>query len=62
MKNIFEKWAKSNGATKYVIGVLKDNLDARKVYESWGGKLSKHESDFVKLEVGYKEIFHTYNL
>lgn len=23
LKNIFEKWAKENGATKYVIGVLK---------------------------------------
>ena len=62
LKNIFEKWAKENGATKYVIGVLKDNKKARKVYEKWGGKLSEHEQDFVKLEIGYKEVFYTYNL
>ena len=28
-KNIFEKWAKENGATKYVIGVVKNNNKAR---------------------------------
>ena len=61
-KNIFEKWAKSNDATKYVIGVLKDNQEARKVYESWGGKLSKNERDFIKLDVRYKEVFYTYDL
>ena len=61
-KNIFEQWAIENGATKYVIGVLKDNLKARNVYESWGGKLSAHEQDFIKLGVGYPEVFYTYEL
>lgn len=61
-KNIFEQWAMENGASKYVIGVLKDNIKARKVYESWGGKLSKYEKDFVKFGVGYLEVFYTYNL
>ena len=61
-KNIFEQWATENGATQYVIGVLKDNLKARKVYESWGGKLSGFEEDFVKLGVGYPEVFYTYEL
>ena len=61
-KDIFEKWAIENGATKYVIGVLKDNDKARKVYESWGGKLSEYEEDFVKLGVGYREVFYTYDL
>ena len=61
-KNIFEQWAFENGATRYVIGVLKDNTKARKVYESWGGKLSEHEQDFVKLGVGYPEVFYTYDL
>ena len=41
-KNIFEKWAKERNATKYVIGVLRDNLKARKVYENWGGKLDNY--------------------
>ena len=62
LKNIFEKWAIENGASQYVIGVLKDNLKARKVYESWGGKLSEFEGDFVRLGVGYSEVFYTYDL
>ena len=61
-KNIFEQWAMKNGASKYVIGVLKDNIKARKVFESWGGKLSEHEGEFVQLGVGYPEVFYTYNL
>ena len=61
-KNIFEQWAIENGATQYVIGVLKDNVKARRVYESWGGKLSEVEEDFVKLGVGYSEVFYTYDL
>lgn len=61
-KNTFEKWAKENGATKYVIGVLKDNNKARKVYETWGGKLSEYEEDYVKLDVRYTEVFYIYNL
>lgn len=62
LKEIFEEWAIKNGATQYVIGVLKDNLKARKVYESWGGKLSEYEQKFVKLGVEYPEVFYTYDL
>lgn len=62
LKNEFEKWAKANGAKKYVIGVLKDNYRARAVYESWGGKLSEYEQDFYQLGVAYKEVFYTYDL
>ena len=62
LKNIFEQWAIENGATQYVIGVLKNNNKARAVYESWGGKLSEYEEDFVKLGVGYPEVFYTYDL
>ena len=61
-KEIFEQWAIEHGASKYVIGVLKDNQRARKVYESWGGKLSEHEQGFVKLGIGYPEVFYTYTL
>ena len=61
-KNVFEEWALENGATQYVIGVLKDNMKARSVYESWGGKLSEYEEDYVKLGVGYPEVFYTYDL
>ena len=61
-KNIFVEWAKKHGATKYVIGVLKDNQNARKVYEKWGGKLDEYTQPFVKLGVGYDEVFYTYDL
>lgn len=61
-KKIFEQWALENGASKYVIGVLKDNKKARKVYESWNGKLSEHVQDFERLGVGYKEVFYTYDI
>lgn len=47
-KKMFEKWAKKNGAKKYVIGVLKDNKKARNIYELWGGKLSTYEQKICK--------------
>lgn len=62
LKNIFEEWARENGATKYIIGVLKKNNNARKVYESWGGKLDDWEEKFYKLGIGYDEVFYKYNL
>ncbi len=62
LKNIFEDWARRNGAKKYIIGVLKDNNKARKVYESWGGELDDWEQKFYKLDVGYDEVFYKYNL
>ena len=61
-KAMFEDWARKNGASKYVIGVLKDNQKARAVYEKWGGKLSTYEDDFYKMGVAYKEVFYIYDL
>jgi len=61
-RKIFEKWAKESGASKYVIGVLKDNTKARKVYESWGGKLSEFEENYIKFDVEYPEVFYLYDL
>ena len=61
-KNIFINWAKENGATNIVIGVLKDNIKARKVYEKWGGKLSIYTNQFVQLGKEYEEVFYTYKL
>ena len=59
LRDIFTDWAKAKNADKYVIGVLKDNTKARKVYESWGGKLSDYEYDFVVMNVGYPIVFYT---
>lgn len=61
-RKIFEEWSIENGATKYVVGVLKDNTKAKKIYEKWGGILSKHEEPFIKLGVEYTENFYTYDL
>ncbi|MBR3057521.1 MAG: GNAT family N-acetyltransferase [Clostridiales bacterium] len=60
LKDIFVKWAKEKGADRFVIGVLKENAKARKVYESWGGQLSEHEQDFEVMNVRYPESFYTY--
>lgn len=62
LKDIFIKWAKENGAKKFVIGVLKDNIKARKVYEKWGGKLDEYVQPLYKLGVKYDEVFYTYDL
>ncbi len=62
LKDLFREWAKEKNQDKYVIGVLKDNTKARKVYESWGGTLSDKEYDFVVMNVGYPEAFYTFEL
>ncbi|MCR4738824.1 MAG: GNAT family N-acetyltransferase [Lachnospiraceae bacterium] len=62
LRDIFVEWAWGKGAGRYVIGVLKDNAKARKVYESWGGTLSEHEQDFIVMNVGYPESFYTFEL
>lgn len=62
LKDIFVEWAKSKNAERFVVGVLKDNIKARKVYESWGGTLSEHEHDFVVMNAGYPESFYTFEL
>ena len=61
-RKTFEEWACRNGAAQYVIGVLKENHKARKVYEAWGGKLSEQEKDFVKQNVAYPEVFYTFSI
>lgn len=62
LKKEFIDWAKEQGATKYVIGVLKENKKARTVYEKWGGELSSHEQPFERLGKGYNEVFYTYSI
>ena len=61
-KDVFINWAKENGATSMVIGVLKDNEKARKVYEKWGGQLDSFTNKFVQLDKEYEEVFYIYNL
>lgn len=60
--NKFKSEIKNLGANKFVVGVLKDNLKARKVYEKWGGKLSEYTETFTKLNKDYEEVFYTFEL
>ena len=62
LRDIFTEWAKSKNTDKYIIGVLKDNSKARKVYESWGGKLSEYEYDYVVMNVPYPVVFYTLDI
>ena len=62
LRDLFIEWAKKKHADRFVIGVLKDNAKARRVYESWGGTLSDHEHEFVQMGVGYPEVFYTFEM
>lgn len=61
-KQLFLDFIKQKGYKKYVIGVLKENHKARKIYEKWGGKLDNYESYITKLGVNYDEVFYTYEI
>ena len=61
-KDLFTKWLKNNNSKRFVIGVLKDNFKARNVYEKWGGKLDTHTEHFIRLGIGYEEVFYTYEI
>lgn len=62
MKNIFIDWLKQNQLNKFVIGVLKENEHARKVYEKWGGKLEKYSNFFKVSDYNADEVFYTYTV
>ena len=55
-KDLFVEWAKENGVKRFVIGVLKDNHNARKVYEKWGGKLDRYVQPYEKSGVEYDDL------
>lgn len=61
-KTLFFDWAKDNGSQNLVIGVLKDNHSARKIYEKWGGNLDNYTQPFIRLGKPYDEVFYTYTL
>lgn len=62
LKTKFVEFAKEKGFNKFVIGVLKDNHVARKVYERWGGKLDNYTQGYKKLDREYPEVFYTYEI
>ena len=61
----FDEFVKSiaqNKQSKFVIGVLEENKQARRAYEKWGGKLSSYSEDFEISNVSRKEVFYEYDL
>ena len=60
--DLFVKEIARNGITKFVIGVLQDNKQARNAYEKWGGKLDTYTQPFVKDGKEYTEVFYMYDL
>ena len=60
--NIFVNELRERNIKNFVIGVLKDNKQARNAYEKWGGKLKDYSQPFVKLGKEYTEVFYTYDV
>ncbi len=61
--NVFvEEVKRKEGSMKMVIGVLKENHNARHAYEKWGGTLDSYTQDYVINDVGFPEVFYTYDL
>jgi ribosomal protein S18 acetylase RimI-like enzyme len=66
-RKLFDKvvaFFKKEGCKMMVIGVLKENTQARKAYEKWGGKLDAYETQWKEKVTGlsFPEVFYTYNL
>ena len=64
-KNLFDNFIaaiKKKGKTKFVIGVLEKNSQARKAYEKWGGKLTDYTEDFTIFGFTRKEVFYEYDV
>lgn len=61
-KQIFVDWLRTNGKTKFVVGVLEKNNKARVVYEKWGGNICDYRQSFQMLDQNYTEVFYTYTI
>ena len=60
--NLFVDELKKRNLKRFVVGVLKDNLQARRAYEKWGGKLDVYTQPFIKDGVELTEVFYTYDI
>ena len=64
-KKLFDAFVdvlKQNKVNAFIIGVLEENLQARKAYEKWGGILTDYEEDFTIAGVSRKEVFYEYDI
>ena len=61
--DIFVEEIKKKNINKFMLGVLKDNLQARKAYEKWGGKLdTTYSLPYENCGVKTEEVFYIYEL
>ncbi len=64
-KDLFDNFVdeiKKKGKTKFIIGVLEKNSQARKAYEKWGGVLTDYIEEFTVTGVSRKEVFYQFNV
>ena len=62
LKDYFEKWLKENKIKTYIVGVLEENIPARKIYEKWGGEKTDVVSDLKFPNKTAKEVFYEFDL
>ena len=63
-KVLFEKVKKifaQKGKKKFIMGVFKDNQQARNAYEKWGGVLDDYSVKIEKLGKEYDEVFYVFD-
>ena len=53
---------KARGVTKFIINCLKENHDARRVYEKWGGKLDSREEPHPSHGDKYMCVFYLFEI
>ncbi len=61
-KDVFLKEIMSKGKQGFVLGVLKENVKAQKVYVAWGGELSERTLPYKTMGKTYDLVFYTYDL
>ena len=64
-KKLFDKVVehfKGQGYKKMFLGVLKDNVQARRAYEKWGCKLDDYERPFEIMGYSFPEVFYIFDL
>ena len=64
-KKLFDEIAnkfKEKGCKRMVIGVLKENLSAHKIYPKWGCKLDDYQDEFQMMGYRVPQVYYIYDL
>jgi GNAT superfamily N-acetyltransferase len=60
--DVFTAELKKAGCNKMAIGVLKENTQAQRAYEKWGGELDYHTESYTTHGKEYPQVFYVFNL